>query len=416
MADTAVSISQTEEMKKLDNYIEAKMKEIEASKANDPDVKAKVALQTKYAEAMANANLQDMKKGQKSESDQNRFGAFASIVLRSNNDKTKALEIAERDYKNDPFIVNSFKALSTGTPSEGGFFVPEVLSSIVIDTLNPNLIYTQKGSTRIEMSGGNMNIPRFDARAAATYIGEAKAAVSSKQVIGNLRGSSKKLSAIIPISNDLIRNANPSFSGYVQNSLITTLKLKKDYTALYGTGGENSPAGIKTQLTSTEKIGSSSTVFTADTPADMLGALMAKDAPMTSVGFAFNGWHWKYLYNLKTTTGAYIFRDEMNQGKLLGQKFIVSNQIYSDNLAGKTAPTTSNYGEMFLGDWSEFIEFVQLDMELMAFKEASFTDENGSTVSCMANDLTALRAICLHDFGLKHIDSFIMSTNKYSAT
>jgi HK97 family phage major capsid protein len=414
--DTTVAVEKTEEIKKLDAYIESKMDAYMEAKANDPEAQKKAAVQTKYMEAMADSLIGkgevELTESQKKDA----LGKFASIVLRSNNDRDKAAMIAEKDYKNDKFITGCFKALTSGTPSEGGFAVPEILSSVIIDTLNPNLVYSKLGSTRIDMPNGNMRIPRFDARAAATYIGETKAGAATKQTIGNIVGSSKKLSAIIPISNDLIRNANAGFTSFVQNSLVTTLKLKKDYTALYGDGGANSPAGIKTQILSGQKIGSSTTAFTADTPANLMSICMASDVPGLAYGWAFNAYHFNYLFNLKTTTGAYIYRDEMNQGKLLGHPFVVSNQVYSDNLAGKTAPTTSNYGEMFFGDWSEFIEFVQLDMELMAFKEASFVDESGTTLSCMQNDMTALRAICLHDFGLKHTEAFAISTNKYAAT
>ena len=191
------------------------------------------------------------------------------------------------------------------------------------------------------------------------------------------------------------------------------VQLSRDYYAFYGPGTASSPAGIDTQLTSDEKQGSSSTTFTPDRPGEIKGMLMAKNVPMISPGWAFSGWVWTWLYNMKTSTGAYIYRDEMNQGKLLGDPFVVSNQIKTSNSG---APTSSDYGDIFYGDWSEFIEFVQLDMELMAFKEMSFVDSDGNTVSAAQQDLTVLRAISLHDFGLRHKESFVEATYKYSLT
>lgn len=408
--------TKNDNMKKLDDYIDAKLKAYEESKANDPNAKAQVELQTKYAAVMADTVLAAQAKGQPTESGVDTFGKFAMIVLRSNNDPQQAMNIAEKTYPEDKQIQGYFKALTTGTPSEGGFAVPEVLSSDVIKYLYPKLAYSKLGGRRIDMPSGNLNLPRFDAKSSCSYIGETGAAADTKPTIGNVHGSAKKLAALIPVSNDLIRNANPSFDSFVRDDLINAMQLFRDYTAFYGAGTAHSPAGIKTQLTSTEKIGSSNTVFTADTPANMKGLLMAKNVPMISPGWAFNGYHWSWLYNLKTSTGAYIFRDEMNKGTLLGDPFVVSNQIYSDNLAGGTAPTSSNYGDMFYGDWSEFIEFVQLDMELMSSKEASYVNSAGATVSAMQNDMTVLRALSLHDFGLRHKESFVLSTNKYSLT
>ena len=403
------------ELEKLDDHIAKTVETILAAKANDPDAQKKAALQTKYGEVFANTELKDRENG-KGASGVDLFGKFAMGILKSNNDPEKALAWATKTYPDNKFLQGTFKALTTGTPSEGGFAVPEVLSSDIIQFLYPKLAYSKLGARRIDMPNGNINLPRFDARAACSYIGETEKAPDTKPVIGNVKGSSKKLAALIPVSNDLIRNSNPSFDSFVRDDLVMSLQLSRDYTAFYGAGTAASPAGIKTQLTSAEKIGSSSTVFTADTVANVKGLLMAKNVPMINPGWAFNGFHWSWLYNLKTTTGAYIYRDEMNRGTLLGDPFVVSNQIYSDNLAGGTAPTSSNYGDLFYGDWSEFIEFVQLDMELMASKEASYVNSSGATVSAMQNDMTVLRALSLHDFGLRHKESFVCSTNKYSLT
>jgi HK97 family phage major capsid protein len=155
------------------------------------------------------------------------------------------------------------------------------------------------------------------------------------------------------------------------------------------------------------------TAFTADVPGNIKGGLLAANVPMTKPGWAFSGWVWTWLYNLKTSTGAYIYRDEMNRGQLLGDPFVVCNQISTSNSG---APTTSDYGDIFYGDWSEFIDFVQVDMELMASKEASYVNSDGNTISAMQNDMTVLRALCLHDFGVRHLAAFIKGTYKYSTT
>lgn len=399
------------QLDKLDDHIKAIAEGIIEAKMNDPDAQKKVALQTKYSEAMGDALIDAERKGEGAPDGLKEFGRFAMGILKSNNNPEVALDWATKTYKDDKFLHGCFKALTVGTPSEGGFAVPEVLSSDIIKFLYPKLAYSKLGARRIDMPNGNINLPRFDAKAACSYIGETGAAADTKPTIGNVRGSAKKLAALIPVSNDLIRSSNPSFDSFVRDDLVMAMQLFRDYTAFYGPGTANSPAGIKTQLTSSEKYGTAdaaTTAFTADVVADLKGALMAKNVPMISPGWAFNGWVWKWLYNLKTTTGAYIYRDEMNTGKLLGDPFVVSNQIYSANLAAGTAPQATDYCDVFYGDWSEFIEFVQLDMELMASKEASYVNSSGATVSAMQNDMTVLRALSLHDFGLRHNSSFAL--------
>jgi HK97 family phage major capsid protein len=406
-----------DDMKKLDAYIEGKMDSYMAAHANDPDAQKNAVIQGKYAEALGKALIAAEEKGTAVPSGKETFGKFALAVLNSDNDKEKAFAFAKKRYGENALVTGLMgKALESGVPSSGGFAVPEVMASEIIGMLNPNLAYMRLGARKIGMPNGNLTIPRFDARAVCTYTDETGKAGATQPKLGQVKGSSKKLTALIPISNDLILNANADAEAFVRDDVIMSLQLKKDYTAFYGDGTANTPAGITKMIVAANKIGSASEVFTGQTPAIVKGLLMSKNIPGIRFGWVFNGFHWTYLYNLMTSTGHYIFRDEMNKGTLLGDPFVVSNQVYSDNMAAGTAMTSSNYGDLFYGDFSELIEFVQTDMELAVSKDASFVDASGNTVSCFQNDMTALRVISRHDFGLRHDTAFVQSTNKYSAT
>lgn len=62
-------------------------------------------------------------------------------------------------------------------------------------------------------------------------------------------------------------------------------------------------------------------------------------------GLGFQLLYGGYLKNIKTTTGDYIYRDEMNAGNFLGMPYKVSNQIPTDSKTGCT--------EMFFGNWAD---------------------------------------------------------------
>lgn len=394
----------------LDQYLETKIAEIMARNANDP---AKAQVQAAHTKAFVEAVADADKKGVKMPAAGDSFGRFAMGILKSYNDPGKALSWAEKTYPDDKALSGYFKALTVSTPSEGGFVVPDVLSAEMIQYLYPQLAFAKLGARRINMPRGNLTLPRFDAAASASYIGETEKAVDTKPTIGTVKGSSRKLAALIPISNDLIRDSDPTFETYVRDDVIMALRLKKDYTAFYGAGTLHTPSGLNTLLPAAQKYGSSGTAFTANVPGTIKGGLLSANVPMSKPGWAFSGWVWTWLYNLMTSTGAYIYRDEMNRGLLLGDPYVVCNQISTSNSG---APSTSDYGDIFYGDWSEFIDFVQVDMELMASKEASYVNSDGNTISAMQNDMTVLRALCLHDFGVRHIASFIKGTYKYSTT
>lgn len=401
------------ELKKLDEYIESKMAALMERYANDPNREQKQQVQAEHAKAFVDAVTESEKKGVKMPDTGDTLGRFAMGILKSYNDPEKALAWAKSTYPEDKAVAGYFKALTVGTPSDGGFLVPDVLASEMIQYLYPQLAFSKLGARRVNMPRGNLTIAKFSARSSAAYIGETEKAQDTKPTYGTVKGSSRKLAALIPISNDMIRDSDPSFESFVREDLVAALRLKKDYTAFYGSGTANTPAGLDKVLPDGQKYGSSVTAFTADIPGNIKGGVLSADVPMTRPGWAFSGWVWTWLYTLKTSTGDYIYRDEMNQGRLLGDPFVVCSQIYTSNTS---MYTSSDYGDLWYGDWSEFIDFVQVDMELMASKEASYVNSAGTTVSAMQNDMTVLRALCLHDFGVRHTAAFVKGTYKYSLT
>lgn len=365
--------------------------------------------QKKYAEIYATSRATEEKKGLKTVEPGIRLARYAKCVLAS--EKSGDIEFwAKKIYPEDAELAAYTKAaMSVSTPSEGGFFVPEVLSQEIIEYLYPKLILTKLGARRIDMPSGNLTVPKFNATTAAYYIGENKKATKSQATIGSVKLSSKKLAVLVPISNDLIRSASSLADAMIRDDMVTISQLKRDYVAFYGTGTAYTPSGLTTLLSSSEKYGSSTTAFTADIPGFLLGELLGKNVPMVSVGWGFSGRAWAYLYNLKTTTGAYIYRAEMDQGKLLGYPFFVSNQI------AYTAGTPG-YVDIFLGDFSEFYDGVQMEMQMEASREAAYVDEDGNTISAFSNDQTVLRLLTLHDYNVRHKESFIQGTYKLATS
>ena len=53
----------------------------------------------------------------------------------------------------------------------------------------------------------------------------------------------------------------------------------------------------------------------------------------------------------------------------------------------------------------------QGSMESEMFREGTVTDEDGNTISAVDQDCTILRIIDLHDFGIRHEESFVIGKN-----
>ena len=122
--------------------------------------------------------------------------------------------------------------------------------------------------------------------------------------------------------------------------------------------------------------------LTADFPVYVKSLVMSKNVDDQALGWAFNSFMEGYLKNIKTTTGDYIYRDEMNAGNFLGMPYKVSNQIPTDSKTGCT--------EMFFGNWADLMIGDQMGLE---------------TYTTLEN-LTGTRALMYDDIGVRHVESF----------
>lgn len=365
--------------------------------------------QRKYADLFKEQQQQQEQKGEQLEPGI-RMARLAKLMVLSKNDPEKAYHLATGGannsskgmYPNDLELHNTLKSLSATTPSEGGFLVNEQYAQEIIPLLYAKAVVRKLGARPLPMPNGNLNLPKVTGGATSYYIGENTDAKKSKQKFGNIRLSGKKLVTLVPISNDLIRSASIEADRIVRDDMIMSMALKEDFSALYGAGTEYTPRGVY-NINGVSK-SALNALPTSDDIASMVGELMAKNINWGSVGWTFNGLVWSVFYNLKTSTGYYIHRDEMNQGKLLGLPFQISNQI----------PVNANKTDLFLGDWNEFIIGEQMGLQMEASTEATYFDGT-EMVSAFSQDQTVLKVTSIHDFGVRYPEAFIVKTGVQTA-
>jgi HK97 family phage major capsid protein len=335
---------------------------------------------------------------------------IAKCIALAKNDPDKALFYAAGSatnqakgmYPNDKKVHASLKAMSVSTPSAGGFLVQEGYADDFIPLLTSKTAIMELGARKVPMPNGNINLPRVTGGSTAYYQGENANATASQETLGNVHLSSKKLTILVPISNDLIKNASYAADVLVRDDMMNQAKLKIDYTGMFGDGTVFTPMGIKKAIvTANHTTATGVTTLDADVPGAMVARLMELNIPMTSPGWIFNSQIWKVCYNMKTTTNQYIYRDEMKTGRLEGIPFRVSNQITTAN---STAGAT--YFDIFLGDFSEFIFGEEMSFEIKASDEASYYD-GSNTVSSFSLDQTVLKITSKHDMALRHAESFL---------
>ena len=336
------------------------------------------------------------------------FGRAVKCINASNGDAEKSAFLAERKF-NDPEMAHEFKALAATVPSEGGYLVPEVYANEIIELLYPSTVIYSLGARRLGMSNGNLNIPKIKTGTRAMFVGENRAIPKTAPKFGNLRLSAKKLTALIPMSNDLLRSTNFDNDVIVGQDVTKQMALGVDYGALLGRGGEFQPLGIVhnkgvqnidvTTLDAT--YADSNGVITAAFPNFMVASVLKNNVYADGLGFVFNTSVEQLLKSMRDNVGGFIFAKEMNEnGTLAGYPYKTTNLLETNN--GKTCIIFGNWNDLVLGE--------QGALEIETSREGTWTDEAGNLVSAFENDQTLIRAINNVDAGLRHEESFALAT------
>lgn len=336
------------------------------------------------------------------------FGRAVKCIHASGGDVERAAFAAERKF-NDPEMAHEFKALSTISPADGGYLVPEVYANEIIELLYPATVIYSLGARRLGMANGNLNIPKLKTGSRALFTGESRAIPKTAPKFGNLKPSAKKLTALIPMSNDLLRSTNFDNDVIVGQDITKQMALGADWGALLGSGGEFQPLGItknKSVLTIDttaidEEYASTTGILTPAFPNYLVASVLKNNVYADGLGFVFNTSVEQFFKALRDNVGGFIFAKEMNESNtLVGYPYRTTNLL--ETAGGKT--------QIIFGNWNDLIIGEQGALEIDTSREGSWTDDAGNLISAFENDQTLIRAINNVDTGLRHDESFAVAS------
>lgn len=331
-------------------------------------------------------------------------GGIVRLAAMSKGNIDSAANLAPRAYGERHPVADAMgkmKALSTGIGSAGGFVVPPDFATSVIALLYPLTVIRKAGARVIPMPNGTMTLPKLTGGARAQWVGETRAPGESGPQFGQVVATAKKLMALVPVSNDMMRYANPGFDAKVRDDLVMQLALAEDEAGIRSMGTQFTPRGLRSFVLPTHKIISTAD-FTIVTVSQELGGLQTKieesNIPGLKPCFIMRPRTKNYLMNLMNSQGVYVFRDEMSAGKLLGWPFFTTTQV-PDNL---TVGGNSDCSEVYAADMNEFVIYESRQIELAISTEGSFTDANGQQQNSFSQDMSLIRALTAVDFQMDH--------------
>lgn len=284
------------------------------------------------------------------------------------------------------------------TNTKGGYLVDTAYSRDFIELLRPRVVIRSLGAQSVPMPDGNLTMRKQTAGTQAGYVGERVPAPTTDMQVGPLTMSAKKLMALVPITNQLIRRAAWGVDQLVRDDLLASASVKEDQQFLRGVGSAVAPTGVRNLIVAGNVL-----VMTAapdlKTVTSDLGRLMlaVKNAnvPMLRCGWVMSPTVREFLAGLRDGNGNIVYPSIEANGTLKGYKIGETTSV-PDNLG-----VGGDESELYFGDWSQFLIGDTYQVALAASDTAAY-DDGGTIRAAFSNDETVVRLIEEHDTQLRH--------------
>lgn len=257
----------------------------------------------------------------------------------------------------------------------------------VIPLLRAQAVVRSAGPRNIPMPRGTMTLPGQGSAATASYGTEQARIGASQQTLNAIVASYKKLTALVPVSNDMMRYADPAVDAFVRDDLVKVMALGEDRAFLLGDGTQASPRGFlsfanayattpgvfSSSGNSTAPVGgnwiTSTAVYTLATVAAELGGLVNKldtaNVPENKRVWFMHPRSWNYLNNVQNSLGVYVYRDELSRGTLLGYPFKKTTQMPVNIRNTDSSYTDCSF--VMLAEMDEAMILDSMQLELAVF-------------------------------------------------
>lgn len=299
-----------------------------------------------------------------------------------------------------------YHALNQTEFSQGGALVPVQVVGEVIELLRSRSVIMRMNPRRLELVSGVAEIPKITAGATASYSGENDDISVTGQEFGQLKLTEKYLTALVPVSNRLMRNASASVDLIVRDDLIAALTERGDQAAIRGLGDQNSPKGLRYWAPDANVSASAGTTL-ANVRTDirtLIETLEGANVRMLQPGWLMASRTKNYMqWDLTDGNGNLPFQEQLERGTLNDWPVGVTNHV-PKNLGGG-----GNESELYLVDFADLVVAEGEQLMIDVSSEATYV-EGGVTKSAFQKNQTLIRAMLAHDFGMRHNASVAVKT------
>lgn len=295
--------------------------------------------------------------------------------------------------------------MEQATNTRGGFLVDVNYSADFIDILRPRVVIRRMGARSIPMPDGNLTTRRKTAGTTASYVGERVPAPKTEATVGQITMAAKRLTALVPITNQLIRRASMNVQMMIRDDLIESVSVREDLQFLRGVGSATAPAGLRNLIAAGNVLTANATVNLVNVTNDLGSlrlAVLNANIPMTQCGYIMSPRSMLFLENLRDGNGNKAF-PEVAEGRLGMYPIGVTTSV-PDNLGAGT-----NESEIYFGDFAQFM-IGDTEQIAIAASDVAAYDDGGTIRAAFSNDETVVRVIAEHDTQVRYDTGFAVLT------
>jgi HK97 family phage major capsid protein len=311
------------------------------------------------------------------------YSFLRAANLVANNKNLDGLELemhqeAEREFKQagisasgnlyipKMIVKNEKRDMTAGTSTAGGNTIPTILGDL-IPFLDPRLAVIQAGATLLTGLTGNLDFPRNDAAATATWETENSANDETSPTFDKISMSPNRLGAFTDISKQLLVQSSVDIENFVRNRLSEAVNRALDYALINGDNSAQPFYGIlNTAGIGSVAIGTDGGPLTYKHIIDLETELATDNADFGTLAYLTTPGVRGFLKNTEKASGTAQFvwsdgappvgQQGIRTDLLNGYRAYVSTQVPSNLTKGGGTGLHSvifgNFAELLIGQWA----------------------------------------------------------------
>jgi HK97 family phage major capsid protein len=283
--------------------------------------------------------------------------------------------------------------MNSGEFNFGGSLVRGDMAEDIIPALTAAAVVRGSNPVVVPMPSGVYTKSKITQGSTSSYTGETQTASTSRMQTGMITLTAKKLVTLVPMSNSLLRRADPRSFEMLSQQMFRDAAAREDLAFIRGDGTANTPKGFRNLALAANILTMTGSVTATTVQTDislLITAIYAKNVMPVRPTWIMSMRVREYLSNLKDN-GQKVYPSIEETNTLKGHPIRVSNQI-PNNLGGGTE------SEVYLVDMGYTLLGDTEDYSLEMFDGATYTD-GVTTFNGVQTDESLVRLIGEHDIG-----------------